>query len=257
MKFLTVPDVDETRVMLSVRDYFCCPDEYVKYSLGGEMSPVLDYFDLVPDTVCYGRSVPRDERVHPESSPPNSFVESVSPGMQLVLPFDPDEVIDNLRLERYPGCRLAGYERAVKAMYYRCRPLTGPTIRSYIQRLRAVSGTKRRFPRWPLDTTVDDICKQMLMRSLQANNLERIPFIWFWPDGAQGCVTITHDVETATGRDRCGDLMDLDQSFGFRSSFQIVPRDRYKVSSELPEAVTGSRKRDLHPGPESRWTVVR
>ena len=35
-------------------------------------------------------------------------------GTQLVLPFDPNEVIDNLRLERYPYGRFDRYERWLK-----------------------------------------------------------------------------------------------------------------------------------------------
>jgi hypothetical protein len=230
LKALTVHHVDAMRVMSSVRDYFCCPDEYVKYSIGAELCPTLDYFNLGPDAVCYGRLLRRACHLHPESSWPASSTEAESSGTQLVVPFDPNEVIDNLRLERYPDCQLSGRERALKAAYYTCRPATGLRLRTYLQKLRALNGLKRQFPRWPVDTSVEAICEHLLTRSLQANNLERIPFIWFWPDGAQGCVTVTHDVETASGRDRCADLMDLDESFGFKGSFQIVPEDRYTLS---------------------------
>jgi hypothetical protein len=41
---------------------------------------------------------------------------------------------------------------------------------------------------------------------------------------------LTHDVETVAGRDFSERLMDIDASFGLRSSFQIVPEKRYTVS---------------------------
>jgi len=44
---------------------------------------------------------------------------------------------------------------------------------------------------------------------------------------------MTHDVETETGRDFCSQLMDIDESFGMRASFQIVPEKRYRVSEGL------------------------
>ena len=41
---------------------------------------------------------------------------------------------------------------------------------------------------------------------------------------------MTHDVETEAGRKFCSDLMDIDDSFGIKSSFQIVPEGCYQVS---------------------------
>jgi hypothetical protein len=64
---------------------------------------------------------------------------------------------------------------------------------------------------------------------MEANGVDRIPFIWFWPNGANACVTITHDVETEMGRAFCVELMGLNDSFGIKSSFQIVPESRYLV----------------------------
>jgi hypothetical protein len=44
---------------------------------------------------------------------------------------------------------------------------------------------------------------------------------------------MTHDVETAVGRDFCSTLMDLDDAYGIKSSFQIIPEVRYEVSDEF------------------------
>ena len=46
-------------------------------------------------------------------------------------------------------------------------------------------------------------------------------------------MTMTHDVETAAGRDFCGELMNLDDAAGVKASFQIVPEQRYAVSAEF------------------------
>jgi hypothetical protein len=44
---------------------------------------------------------------------------------------------------------------------------------------------------------------------------------------------MTHDVETSAGRDFCPALMDMDDSFGIKASFQIVPERRYPVSQSF------------------------
>ncbi len=154
-------------------------------------------------------------------------------GTQVVLPFNPSEVIDNLRLERYTSVQLSRHESAFKKIYYWLRPITNRWLRGNIQRLRAANWKKTQFPRWPVDTTVECICENLLLLSLRASGADRIPFIWFWPDGASGCLSMTHDVEMAAGRDFCGRLMDIDDSYGVKASFQIVPEGRYHVTQEF------------------------
>jgi hypothetical protein len=216
-----------------MHDRYRCPVEFLKYRLSGELSTDADYFSFESSVVCYGRTVGGTRKVH---LPPGAQVDAACApcdGSPFRLPFDPDEVIDNLRLERYAGCQLSKFDQILKRTYYRIRHLTNPTVRSYIQRFRAMNRIKRSFPQWPVDTTVEDLSEGLLLHSLQVNGLERIPFIWFWPDGARASVTITHDVENLAGRDVCGELMDLDESYGFKSSFQIVPGGRYAVSPEF------------------------
>jgi len=50
---------------------------------------------------------------------------------------------------------------------------------------------------------------------------------------------MTHDVEHRAGRDFCSQLMDLDDSFGIKASFQIVPEERYPVSEGFLGGITG------------------
>jgi len=89
------------------------------------------------------------------------------------------------------------------------------------------------FPRWPLDVTVDRLFQSVLSLLLQSAPEGRIPFIWFWPDGMSSCAVMTHDVETSAGLDCCSALMDIDESWGIRSSFQIIPEGRYDVPFSL------------------------
>jgi peptidoglycan/xylan/chitin deacetylase (PgdA/CDA1 family) len=67
---------------------------------------------------------------------------------------------------------------------------------------------------------------------MRAAGKQRVPFIWFWPDGAPNCLIMTHDVETRAGRDFTPQLMDLDESYGIKASFQVIPEKRYEVPEE-------------------------
>ncbi|MGB6691525.1 MAG: hypothetical protein WBE76_27120 [Terracidiphilus sp.] len=142
---------------------------------------------------------------------------------------------ENLQRERYsahfrqPG-RLSN--AILRKLYYLLRPYLSVPVRKRLQRIHLRKWDQIPFPRWPVDCTVDRINRKLLTLAMRAQRVEEVPFIWFWPDNCTSCAIITHDVEDLEGRDFCPQLMDLDESFGFRSSFQIVPEDRYIVSSD-------------------------
>jgi hypothetical protein len=150
----------------------------------------------------------------------------------LSLSFDPDQVIDNLRLERYFDAT-DGHSflssRLANTLYYLARPLLGVRFRRHLQKLRLADWRSISFPRWPVDTTVEQVHEGMLRLCIRAGGGEKVPFIWFWPNGFPGCAIVTHDVEAAEGRDFCQALMDIDQSYGIPSSFQLVPEKRYAL----------------------------
>lgn len=58
-----------------------------------------------------------------------------------------------------------------------------------------------------------------------------------WPRNKQFSLVITHDVDTDIGHNRCRKLMDIEESLGFRSSFNFVP-ERYRVSRRLRDELT-------------------
>ena len=152
-----------------------------------------------------------------------------------------DEAIDDLRLERYASShRLSTKTRlgtSVRDLYYLLRPLLPVGIRKHMQRVRLNGWEKLSFPSWPVDLSVDNLAKQGILLALRASELRRIPFIWFWPDGAPACAIMTHDVETERGRDYCSTLMDINDSFGIKSSFQVVPEVRYEVTSRYLNSI--------------------
>jgi peptidoglycan/xylan/chitin deacetylase (PgdA/CDA1 family) len=151
------------------------------------------------------------------------------------LPFDPTKVADNLRFERYVSGNAWQRSRLVsggviRRAYYTLRPLLPVSVRKYFQRVYLRGWDRKPFPNWPVDLSVEKILERILVLSMKAKGLDEVPFIWYWPEGAQGCVLMTHDVETTSGRDFCAALMDIDDEFGVKASFGIVPEERYKVA---------------------------
>ncbi|MGH9524410.1 MAG: hypothetical protein ACRD3E_17945 [Terriglobales bacterium] len=140
--------------------------------------------------------------------------------------------IDLLRNERYEQ---ASTETTVGAImtreaYYLIRPLLGVAVRRHFQRFAFSGWDRRSFPHWPVDRTVDQLHEAFLRGGLQRKRTAEVPFIWFWPNGYSGCAVLTHDVETDEGLRFCPTLMGMDDAAGIKSSFQLVPEQRYHVS---------------------------
>jgi hypothetical protein len=194
-----------------------------------------------PDTICYGRlscgspAVTRSEDLRDAVGCINVQSHGIA------LPFDAEEVVENLRRERYTAhFREEGRipNEILRMMYYLIRPLVGVSVRRYLQKVYLRGWDKIIFPAWPVDVTVDRIHQKLLAFSLRAQGLQKIPFIWFWPEGFSSCAIMTHDVEQESGRDFCSTLMDLDESFGIRSAFQVVPEKRYSVPKSFLDSIT-------------------
>jgi len=109
-----------------------------------------------------------------------------------------EEAIQNLRYERYASDSHNNMlQSPAGAVYYFLRPILRRAIRQCIQRAYLSGWKKLTIPQWPVDTTVDDLLAQLLLGMLRSEGTtKRIPFVWFWPDGASSCAIMTHDVET-------------------------------------------------------------
>ena len=166
----------------------------------------------------------------------------ITNGPSVQLPFDPIRVINNFRYERYVR-NTAQDRRAIRAnsfvrsLYYLARPLMPIAVRKHLQRRYFRGWDKIPFPNWPVDFTVECIFEELLILSMKSRNLKKLPFIWFWPEGIPSCAIVTHDVETSAGRDFCPQLMDLNDMFGIKTAFQIVPEKRYAVPQLLLDCI--------------------
>jgi len=215
----------------TLHDHYRCPSEFLDFRINRPLLGDAGYFKFGPDATCYGRTSSDLHRAQSNVSLADVLPDVSFDGAAITLPFDPDEVVDNLRLERFPEAQWSKNAKILKGIYYRLRPFTNRLLRKVAQRLCATNGQKLQFPKWPLDTTVENILERLMLLSLRTHRIDRIPFIWFWPDGARACLAMTHDVETAKGRDFCPRLLDIDDAFGIKASYQVVPDGRYAVPS--------------------------
>lgn len=221
-------------------DYYRCPEEFARCSLDGQPSQDSGHFRFGPETICYGSISKGSVHHSPDGELHDSLNDAVAERGVVRLPFDLNQIVNNLRFERYYGSSrrrslLSG--GLASSLYYLARPILGVSVRRHLQKLRLAGWRSIAFPHWPVDHTVEQIHETMLRLCVQAHNGQEVPFIWLWPEGLPSCAAVTHDVEAVKGRDFCQALMDVDESFGIKSSFQLVPEKRYTLSRPFIESI--------------------
>jgi hypothetical protein len=112
--------------------------------------------------------------------------------------------------------------------FYRIKPYIPRTVQIFIRRQIALRKRECCGDIWPI-----------------SKESAKKPHGWGgWPDDKQFALVLTHDVESATGVDKCLQVMELEEKLGFRSSFNFVPAD-YAVDSNLRHSLT---KRNFEVG---------
>jgi hypothetical protein len=147
---------------------------------------------------------------------------------------DFDDAIRVLRLEQYvdnsqSSLNPGGLKSLVRQCYYWLRPLFAVSFRKYLQRIALRNWNSIPFPKWPVDFTTEKLMDAVWQQLLASQDVEELPFIWFWPEGQSSCCIMTHDVETAIGRDFCKTMMEMEKRHGITSAFEVVPEERYAV----------------------------
>lgn len=222
-------------------EYFRIPEGLRCSFLHHQLTGAAGFFRF-GETTCYGRCESGPSAKTYSSSLYDALPAARTVGQCVHLPFDPAEVIDNLRNERYlsaHGSRRNGMTRSaiIRTAYYACRNLLPLRARRQVQRFYFRGWRETPFPKWPVDFTVDTLHETLLRMAMNAMGTRRVPFIWFWPEGAASCLMMTHDVETTHGVGFASALMDLDDTHGIKASFQVVPGGRYEVPGEFVQEI--------------------
>jgi hypothetical protein len=220
-------------------DFYRCDEQYaVVFNVAPALEASPSYFRFGKDTVCFGRSAVGGQALDAQGAFSDLAPAVTTNSGSVELPFDPDDVARNLRQERYCNNSVGnGKHSFVRNAYYAVRPLLPVSVRKHLQRLQLRGWDRIQFPHWPVDTTIESLFERLLVLAMRARGEDRTPFIWFWPKGFHGCAIMTHDVETSVGRDFCSTLMDVNDSFEIKSSFQIVPEERYSVPGDFVQGI--------------------
>lgn len=108
----------------------------------------------------------------------------------------------------------------IKKWFYRLKPLIPRSVQLFLRRNIVRLSMKRYQGVWPID-----------------ERASTPPSGWpGWPGGKSFALILTHDVESAQGAERCHALASIEESLGFRSSFNFVP-ERYKVEPGLRQSL--------------------
>jgi hypothetical protein len=155
-----------------------------------------------------------------------------------LLPFDPGALADTLRSERYRERDGGGVRAVARTGYYALRPLMPHALQIALRRGFARVQARTAFPRWPLEPALHDLSDLVLAAVADAAG-EPVPYLAPWPDGHTWALVVTHDVETAAGRDGIGRVRAVEEAHGYRSSWNLVP-ERYEVPDALVDTLWAS-----------------
>jgi hypothetical protein len=229
-------------------DYFRAPAQIASLKAARDypsLSEQEGYFTF-GDAVCFGKRRGGPVVRTPTGPLPTAPLTGHDGQSDGALPFDLSEIVKNLRQERYTRHLDLGGVTSAKTThkaYYFLRPVLPVSVRRHLQKIHFRGWDRIPFPRWPVDVSVERLMKAAMARLLERGGVESIPFIWFWPDGAPSCALMTHDVEGGPGLAFCHQLMDLDDSFGIKAAFQLVPEMPRRRSHQLGAFVDEIRGR--------------
>ena len=109
-------------------------------------------------------------------------------------------------------------------VFYRLRPFMPIAIRQLLQRWRTAKVARREGTHDESTQGIDVFMPNGLLA-----NMESLPCQSPWPNQAEFSLVLTHDVETRHGVERMSRLAEIEESFGFRSCWNIVP---YKYDTD-------------------------
>src|SRR5438128_120722 len=121
-------------------DHYRCEDKHGHFEIASGLSEDSGYFRFGEKAICYGRTAAGFLQMNAAGDMYDVLQDVTIQGCNPVLPFDPNEVIDNLRYERYVNCGAKDSQRRnvvtsfAGKVYYMFRPLMPVSFRKHLQR---------------------------------------------------------------------------------------------------------------------------
>lgn len=120
----------------------------------------------------------------------------------------------------------------IKSLYYSLKPFIPRFVRYAARQILQKKHSTDFSLNWPIEERYVVFQFEVLKNILELTGNTDIKFKPFWPDGKRFSFVLTHDIEEKAGHDFVREIADLEESIGFRSSFNFVP-ERYHIDKRL------------------------
>jgi peptidoglycan/xylan/chitin deacetylase (PgdA/CDA1 family) len=119
-----------------------------------------------------------------------------------------------------------------KRLYYLLKPMLPRALTQRIRRVYHKYIQKDSRLDWPVEDRYVRFLWETMRQVLCASGSEEVRIRQFWPDQRQFAFALTHDIETDAGQKYVRAIVEVEEQYGFRSSFNFVP-ERYPVDQAL------------------------
>jgi len=116
--------------------------------------------------------------------------------------------------------------------YYRLKPFLPRGLTCLARQGHTTIARNNHGLHWPIEDRYARFQWEVMRQLLAVTKQPSIAYRQFWPDDRQYAFVLTHDVESKEGQERVRAIAELDESFGFRSSFNFV-LERYPLDHKL------------------------
>lgn len=144
---------------------------------------------------------------------------------------DLDNLLEYILGEGQFGCNHWSLNTS-KRLYYRIKWLVPRRLRSWVRSILKTAGQNDYPLGWPVEDRYVRFLWENMKCSLLTSGLESVHFKYFWPGSFEYALVLTHDIETGKGQSFVQAVADLEESLGFRSSFNFVLHD-YTINLNL------------------------
>jgi peptidoglycan/xylan/chitin deacetylase (PgdA/CDA1 family) len=148
-----------------------------------------------------------------------------------------EEAAEYYLYERYLSNANRRPPQMLKA-YYRIKRLIPQGLRHRLNSLAIRLRGKSDFPRWPCESALLDFWRKWLREGMRLMGETDGWHIGFWPDGMKCSIVLTHDVETAAGMRRIETMAIMEESYGFRSAWNL-PLQQYPIDWKMVDRLRG------------------
>jgi peptidoglycan/xylan/chitin deacetylase (PgdA/CDA1 family) len=119
-----------------------------------------------------------------------------------------------------------------KRMYYHLKPVLPRALTRVLRQLYSSPEKSSAGIPWPIEPRYMKFLWATMARLLRIVPEHELCIRPFWPEGFRYALVLTHDIESNEGQKYVRAVADLEESLGFRSSFNFVP-EGYPLDMDL------------------------